>query len=189
DEPVLSTEEPDNSLRMGDEHLDTIPATESDEFIKSGVENLIPILSESEGIPEHVCDAPSIDNSPPLDVSKDRFEDFSQSNEEFSSTDDDSFSLDNIDYVEASPPNSELVSSEVMEIVIPEVGGIKASNDNPIPSYDPIISETPPNLTPSGESEFFSEVDAFLVVEDESTSSQFPNSYFDLEGDMLLFDA
>nr|GEU88601.1 hypothetical protein [Tanacetum cinerariifolium] len=44
DEPTLSTEEPDNSLNMGDEHLDTIPATESDEFIKSGVETLIPIL-------------------------------------------------------------------------------------------------------------------------------------------------
>nr|GEU88079.1 hypothetical protein [Tanacetum cinerariifolium] len=43
DEPVLSTEEPDNSLSMGDEHLDTILAMESDEFIKSGVENLIPI--------------------------------------------------------------------------------------------------------------------------------------------------
>nr|GFA62879.1 hypothetical protein [Tanacetum cinerariifolium] len=28
--PVLSTEEPNNSLSMGDEHLDTIPATESD---------------------------------------------------------------------------------------------------------------------------------------------------------------
>nr|GFB68354.1 hypothetical protein [Tanacetum cinerariifolium] len=34
-EPVLSTEEPDNSLSMGDEHLDTIPAMKSDEFIKS----------------------------------------------------------------------------------------------------------------------------------------------------------
>nr|GFB58022.1 hypothetical protein [Tanacetum cinerariifolium] len=42
--PFLSTEEPDNSLSMGDEHLDTIPATELDEFIKSSVENLIPIL-------------------------------------------------------------------------------------------------------------------------------------------------
>nr|GEV79651.1 nucleotide-binding alpha-beta plait domain-containing protein [Tanacetum cinerariifolium] len=31
--PVLSTEEPDNSLSMRDEHLDTIPVTESDEFI------------------------------------------------------------------------------------------------------------------------------------------------------------
>nr|GEZ29588.1 hypothetical protein [Tanacetum cinerariifolium] len=27
--PVLSTEEPDNPLSMGDDHLDTIPATES----------------------------------------------------------------------------------------------------------------------------------------------------------------
>nr|GEU78924.1 hypothetical protein [Tanacetum cinerariifolium] len=165
DEPVLSTEELDNSLSMGDEHLDTSPATESDEFINSSVENLIPIPSESEGIPEHVCDVPSHDNSPPLDVLKDQFKDFSEPNEEFSSTDDDSFSFDKIDYVEASPPDSELVSSKVMEIVISKVGGIKASNDNPIPFYDPIISGTPPNLTPSRESDFF------------------------LEGDMLLFEA
>nr|GFC03641.1 hypothetical protein [Tanacetum cinerariifolium] len=110
DEPVLSTEEPDNSLSMGDEHLDTILATESNQFIKSGVENLIPIPSESEGIPDHRCDVPSHDNSPPLNVSKDQFEDFSESNEEFSSTNDDSFSIDNIDYVEASPFDSELVS-------------------------------------------------------------------------------
>nr|GFA72372.1 hypothetical protein [Tanacetum cinerariifolium] len=188
-EPVLSTGEPDNSLSMGDEHLDTIPATESDQFIKSSVKNLIPIPSEYEGIPEHVCDVLSHDNSPPLDVSKDTIEDLSESNEEFSLTDEDSFSIDNIDYVEASPPDSELVSSEVMEIVIPEVGGIKASNDNPIPFYDPIISRNPPNLTPSGESDFFIEVDAFLVVEDESTSSQFSKSYLNPEGDMLLFEA
>nr|GFB59801.1 hypothetical protein [Tanacetum cinerariifolium] len=124
DEPVVSTEEPDNSLSMRDEHLDTIPATKSDEFIKSGVENLIPILSESEGIPEHVCDVPSHDNSSPFDVSKDQIEDLSESNEKFSLIDDDSFSIDDIDYVEAAPPDLELVSSEVMEIVIPEVGGI-----------------------------------------------------------------
>nr|GFA79790.1 hypothetical protein [Tanacetum cinerariifolium] len=148
---------------MGDEHLDTIPATESDEFVKFGVENLILIPSKSEGIPEHKCDVPSHDNSLPLDVSKDQIEDFSESNEEFSSIDDDSFSSDNIDYVEASPPDSELVNSEVMEIVILEVGGIdddilltikddilrekllnvnlliaqiEALNDNPTPSFD-----------------------------------------------------
>nr|GEW39022.1 hypothetical protein [Tanacetum cinerariifolium] len=189
DEPVLSTKEPDNSLSMGDEHLDTILATESDEFIKSGVETLIPIPSKSEGIPEHVCDVLSHDNSPPLDVSKDTIEDLSKSNEEFSSTDDDSFSIDNIDYVEASPPDFELVSSEVMEIVIPEVGGIKASNDNPILFHNPIIFRNPSNLTPSGESDLFSEVDAFLAVEDEFTSSQFPKSYLDPEVDMLLFEA
>nr|GEX71479.1 hypothetical protein [Tanacetum cinerariifolium] len=122
--PVLSTEEPVDFLSMGDEHLDTIPATESDEVIKSSVEDLIPIPSKSEGIPEHKCDVPFHDNSPPLDVSKDQIEDLSDSNKDFSSIDDDSFSIDNIDYVEASPPDSELVSSKVMEIVIPVVGGI-----------------------------------------------------------------
>nr|GEW15674.1 hypothetical protein [Tanacetum cinerariifolium] len=122
--PSLSTDEPDNSLSMGDEHLDTIQATKSEEFIKSSVENLISIPSESEGIPDNMCDVPFHDNSSPLDVSKDQFEDFFDSNDEFSSTDDDSFSIDNIEYVEASPLDSELVSSKVMEIVISEVGGI-----------------------------------------------------------------
>ncbi|GJU09464.1 hypothetical protein Tco_1131860 [Tanacetum coccineum] len=37
--PVLSTKEPVDSLIMGDEHLDTIPEKESDELIKSSVEN------------------------------------------------------------------------------------------------------------------------------------------------------
>nr|GEZ65023.1 hypothetical protein [Tanacetum cinerariifolium] len=96
---------------------------ESDKFIKSGVENLIPIPSESEGILEHMCDVPFHDNSPPLDVSKYTIEDLSDSNEVFSSIDEDSFSINNIDYVEdveASLPDSELVSSEVMDIDIPE---------------------------------------------------------------------
>nr|GEZ42544.1 hypothetical protein [Tanacetum cinerariifolium] len=136
-EPILSTEEPDISLSMGGEHLDTILATKSDEVIKSSVEDLIPILNQ--------------------------FEDFFDSSDEFSSTDDDSSSIDNIDNVEASPPDSELVSSQVIEIVILEVGGIdddilltikddilhekllnvnliiakiKALNDNPTPSFD-----------------------------------------------------
>nr|GEY83017.1 hypothetical protein [Tanacetum cinerariifolium] len=39
--PITPNETID-SLIMGDEHLDTIPATESDEFIKSSVENLVP---------------------------------------------------------------------------------------------------------------------------------------------------
>nr|GEV02806.1 hypothetical protein [Tanacetum cinerariifolium] len=50
----------------------------------------------------------------------DQIVDFSESNEEFFSIDHDSFSIYNIDYVEASPPDYELVSSEVMEIVISE---------------------------------------------------------------------
>nr|GFB85930.1 hypothetical protein [Tanacetum cinerariifolium] len=47
--PVLSTEKPDNSLSMGNEHLDTILTTESDEVIKSSVEDLVLIPSESKG--------------------------------------------------------------------------------------------------------------------------------------------
>nr|GFC13724.1 hypothetical protein [Tanacetum cinerariifolium] len=54
--PILSTEEPIDSLSMGDEHLNTIPATESDEVIKSSVEDLIPIPSEFEGVPDTMCD-------------------------------------------------------------------------------------------------------------------------------------
>nr|GEX29263.1 hypothetical protein [Tanacetum cinerariifolium] len=49
--------EPIDSLSMGDEHLNTIPATELDEFLKSCVENLIPNPSESEG--ESECDVPT----------------------------------------------------------------------------------------------------------------------------------
>nr|GEX68946.1 hypothetical protein [Tanacetum cinerariifolium] len=58
--PSLSTEEPDNSLSIGDEHLDTIPATESDELIKFSVENFILILSESEGIPDNISEVMEI---------------------------------------------------------------------------------------------------------------------------------
>nr|GEY39375.1 hypothetical protein [Tanacetum cinerariifolium] len=122
--PILSTEEPDNSLSMGDEHLDTIPEMKSDEFITSSVENLVPIPSESEGIPDNMCDVPFHDNSPPLDISKDQFKDFFDSNEDSTSIDDDSFFIDDIEYVEASPPDSKLISLEVIEIVIPEVRGI-----------------------------------------------------------------
>nr|GEW02745.1 hypothetical protein [Tanacetum cinerariifolium] len=66
--PSLSTEEPDHSLSMRDEHLDTVLTTESNEFIKSSVENLVLIPNESEGIPDNMCDVPFHENSPPLDV-------------------------------------------------------------------------------------------------------------------------
>ncbi|GJZ99181.1 hypothetical protein Tco_0671732 [Tanacetum coccineum] len=110
--PVLLTEEPVDSLIIEDEHLNTIPATKSDEVIKSSVENLVQILSESEGILDKMCDVPFRDNSSPLDISKDQFEGFSDSNDDSTSIDDDSFSIDDVDYVESSPLDSELVSLE-----------------------------------------------------------------------------
>nr|GEW03261.1 hypothetical protein [Tanacetum cinerariifolium] len=54
---AITPNEPVDSLSMGDEHLNTIPATEFDEFIKSCVENLVPNRSESEGGSE--CDMPA----------------------------------------------------------------------------------------------------------------------------------
>nr|GEX54749.1 hypothetical protein [Tanacetum cinerariifolium] len=53
---AVTPNEPVDSLSMGDEYLNTIPATESDEFLKSCVENLVPNPSESEG--ENECDVP-----------------------------------------------------------------------------------------------------------------------------------
>nr|GEX34762.1 reverse transcriptase domain-containing protein [Tanacetum cinerariifolium] len=54
-----------DSLSMGDEHLDTIPEKESDEFNKSSVEDLVPNLSESDNFfdIESECDMPDCDDS------------------------------------------------------------------------------------------------------------------------------
>ncbi|GJX95284.1 hypothetical protein Tco_0351082 [Tanacetum coccineum] len=135
--PVLPIEEPDNSLSMRDEHLDTIPTTESDEFIKSSVEILIVVN-------------PDDDNS---------------------SSDDDSPYDEDIDYVDASPLDVEIVSLEVVDIVVPEVewidddilltikgdilrekllnvnllvAKIDALRDNPTPSSDVVRSSIVP---------------------------------------------
>ncbi|GJR25095.1 hypothetical protein Tco_0973622 [Tanacetum coccineum] len=108
--PVLLTEEPVDSLIMEDEHLDTIPATESDEVIKSSVEELVLIPSESEGISDGVCDVPLCDNPTPLKAFKDHSEIVVNSNDDDTSSDDDDF--EDIEYVEASPPDLEIVSLE-----------------------------------------------------------------------------
>nr|GEU36034.1 hypothetical protein [Tanacetum cinerariifolium] len=54
---AITPNEPIDSLSMGDEHLNTILATESDEFIKSCVENLVPNPSEFNG--KNGCDVPT----------------------------------------------------------------------------------------------------------------------------------
>nr|GEU87393.1 reverse transcriptase domain-containing protein [Tanacetum cinerariifolium] len=64
------------------------------------------------------------------------------------------------------------------------------SSGNPTPCYDPIVFATSLTLTPFGNSDFLlEEVDAFLAIEDEPTSSQFPQSYLDPEGDILILEA
>ncbi|GJY38804.1 hypothetical protein Tco_0425168 [Tanacetum coccineum] len=108
--PVLSTKEPVDSLIMEDEHLDTIPATESDEVIKSSVENLVPIPSEFKGIFEDTCDVPVCEDPSTFDALSNHSEILSDSNDDGTSSDDDSY--ENIEYVEASPLNLEYDSLE-----------------------------------------------------------------------------
>ncbi|GKB09553.1 hypothetical protein Tco_0837865, partial [Tanacetum coccineum] len=78
-----------NSLSMGDEHLHTIPATESDEFIKSNVEILVSIPSESEVV-HKMCDVPLCENTSPLNVLNEHYEIVLNPDDDNSSSDDDS---------------------------------------------------------------------------------------------------
>nr|GEU90422.1 hypothetical protein [Tanacetum cinerariifolium] len=125
--PILSTKEPEYSPSMGYENPNTTLETESDEIIKSGVEELVPILSKNEVILEDKSD-------------DDDFED--------------------IEYIEASLPDPEIVSVEednvvhqeeeefdfedvfqIQDIVLREkllsinrlIANIESLNDNPTP--------------------------------------------------------
>nr|GFB10272.1 reverse transcriptase domain-containing protein [Tanacetum cinerariifolium] len=64
------------------------------------------------------------------------------------------------------------------------------ASGNPTPYYDPIVSTSSLTLTSFGDSDFLlEEVDAFLALEDDLTSSEVDQSYFDPEGDILLLEA
>nr|GEX55326.1 hypothetical protein [Tanacetum cinerariifolium] len=92
----------EDSLIMGNEDLNTIPEKESDKFIKSSVEDLVPILSESEDTPESesVCILPSCDDFSPIDVPEEKTVTFSNplfnSNDDFIFSDDESLSNEDV---------------------------------------------------------------------------------------------
>ncbi|GJU49458.1 hypothetical protein Tco_1219013 [Tanacetum coccineum] len=61
---------------------------------------------------------------------------------------------------------------------------------NPTPYYDLIVSTSSSTLTPFGDSDFLlEEVDAFLALEDDPTSPEVDDSYYDSEGDILLLES
>ncbi|GJY11313.1 hypothetical protein Tco_0379498 [Tanacetum coccineum] len=100
-----------DSLSMGDEHLSTIPETESDELIKSSVENLVPTPKESEDLSniESECDVPVCDDftivfNPLFDAEND-----------FSSSDDKSFLDEDIPKENYSNPlfDEEIISTKI----------------------------------------------------------------------------
>nr|GEY32697.1 hypothetical protein [Tanacetum cinerariifolium] len=108
--PILSTKETEYSSSMGYEHSNTTLETESDEIIKSGVEELVPILSENEVTSEdkRECDLPVCENSPVCDNHSDIFFD-SKNDDDISVYDDD---FEDIEYVKALISNPEIVSVE-----------------------------------------------------------------------------
>nr|GEV09006.1 hypothetical protein [Tanacetum cinerariifolium] len=132
--PILSTKEPEYSPSMGYEHPNTTPKTESDEIIKSGVEELVPILSENEVTSEdkRECDLLVCENSPVCDDHYDIF--FDSKNDDDISSDDDDF--EDIEYVEASLSDLEIVrvAEENKLLSINRlIANIESSNDNPTP--------------------------------------------------------
>nr|GEY80278.1 integrase, catalytic region, zinc finger, CCHC-type, peptidase aspartic, catalytic [Tanacetum cinerariifolium] len=153
--PILSTKEPEYSPSMGYEHPNTTSKTESDEIIKSGVEELIPVLNEYEDTSEdkRECDLPVCEKSPICDDHSEIFSD--SNNDDDISSDDDAF--EDIEYVEASLPNPKIVNleeendvhkeeeefdlEEIQDVVLREkllsinrlIANIEYLNDNPTP--------------------------------------------------------
>ncbi|GJY13438.1 hypothetical protein Tco_0382747 [Tanacetum coccineum] len=70
--PFLATMEPTDTLLMRDEVISTIPARETDEFIKSSVDDFVPISRESEVTSDSVleCDMPASTPLPLLIMGK-----------------------------------------------------------------------------------------------------------------------
>nr|GEY07937.1 reverse transcriptase domain-containing protein [Tanacetum cinerariifolium] len=60
---------------------------------------------------------------------------------------------------------------------------------NPTPSTKPIVSTSSPTLTPFGDSDFLlEETNTFLAIKDEPISPKIDDSFYDLEGDILLLE-
>nr|GEX23919.1 hypothetical protein [Tanacetum cinerariifolium] len=78
------------------------------------------------------------------------------------------------------------------ELTLREVLGFSdvIASGNPTPYYDSIVSTTSSTLTPFENSDFLlEEVDAFLAIEDDPTSTEVYQPYLDPEGDILLLEA
>ncbi|GKF97057.1 hypothetical protein Tco_0292878, partial [Tanacetum coccineum] len=68
-----------------------------------------------------MCDVPLCENTTPLKALNKHSEIVVNSNDDNSSSDDDSTYGEDIDYVDASPPDVEIISLEEVEIIDPEI--------------------------------------------------------------------
>ncbi|GJZ64478.1 hypothetical protein Tco_0620899 [Tanacetum coccineum] len=155
---------------------------ESDEFIKSSVEDLVPIPSESEDTSgsDSDCDLPSCDDFSPINVYEEKSVTFSNplfdSNDDFTSSNDESLSNEDVpeDNVKIySNPlfefDDEYISSDVNPLFDEVLEDIECKD-----SYDSNFDESTFLVTPlsdSNEDEFFAPGDdiEFLLHRDPST--------------------
>ncbi|GJY94662.1 hypothetical protein Tco_0511023, partial [Tanacetum coccineum] len=167
--PVLPIEEPDNSLSMGDEHLDTIPS----------IENLVPIPSEFEGISNDTCDVPVCEDLSTLDALNDNSEILSDSNNDGTSSDDDDF--EDVEYEEVNDVDQEEKEFDledifqIQDVILREkllninrlIANIESLKNNSTPDHVfTFPSSVPISVTDSGS--FFEESDTFLSHSDNS---------------------
>ncbi|GJW66416.1 hypothetical protein Tco_0120840 [Tanacetum coccineum] len=192
-----------HSLIMGNEELSTIPEKESDEVIKSSVEDLVPIPSESKDTSENDsdCDLPSCNDFSPINVFEEKSMTFSNplfdSNDDCTSSDDESLSDEDVpkDKVKIySNPlfefDDEYISSDVNPLFDEVLENIE-SKDFYVSNLDePALLVAP--LSDANEDECFDprgvidEIDAFL---DMDISMNIENGYHDSEGDIIYFES
>nr|GEY41314.1 hypothetical protein [Tanacetum cinerariifolium] len=214
--PILSTKEPEYSPRMGYKHSNTTSKTESNEIIKSGVEELVPILSENEVILEDKrdCDLPVCENSPICDNQSEIFSD-SKNDDDISSDDDD---FEDIEYVEASLTDLEIVSVEeenfdnsLSDNFSPEFktfydhteetrsGNTTTHAHDSLPEYDSFCFEIEPdqeklinvlknNMSDDSSNDPLLEEDDLFLASDNSIPSGIENFGNDSEGDIRFLE-
>ncbi|GJW26163.1 hypothetical protein Tco_0039974 [Tanacetum coccineum] len=169
--PDLPTEESEDSLIMGDEHLSIIPKKESDEFIKSSVEDLVPILSESEDILEgdSDCDLPSCDDSSPINIPEGNSVTFSNplfnSNNNFTFSDEESLSDEDV-----PEDNVKIYSNPLFEFDDEYI----SSDVNPL--FDEVLEDIESDID---------EIDAFLDID---ISMDVKDGYHDSGGDIIYLE-
>ncbi|GJU44049.1 hypothetical protein Tco_1201315 [Tanacetum coccineum] len=192
---VLPTMKPEDSLIMGDEDLHTIHEKESDEVIKSSVEDLVSIPSESEDTSDNdsECDLPFCDNF--VTFSNPLFD----SNDDFTSSDDESFPEEDVlkeNFKIYSNPlfkfDDEYISCDVNPLFNEVLEDIESED-----SYFSKLDEQDLLVTPLSklnEDECFHSGGDFVLEEIEAclTSDSIPpgidDDDFDPEGDILLLE-
>ncbi|GJU38537.1 hypothetical protein Tco_1191494 [Tanacetum coccineum] len=181
--PVLPTLEHKDSLIMGNKELSTIPEKESDGVIKSSVEDLVPIPSESEDTfgSDSDCDLISCDDFYPINVS-----------EEKSSLSDEDVLEDNVK-IYLNPLfefDDEYISSDINPLFDEVLENIE-SKDSYVSNLDePALLVTP--ISDANEDECFDpggeidEINAFLDID---VFMDIENGYHDSEGDIFYLES